>query len=88
MKRFTQSVAFVSCLLAGLPAIAGAFGSVEFVVNELAESPAVCLVTTGQTMQQIGRLLRRAVGIPIDGYVVERGAKELRRVLWRVMATV
>ena len=70
-----------------LPAIAGALGSEEFVVNELFERAAVQLVLGTLTSVQVGRLLQRAVGVPIAGYVVERGAFEVGRRLWRVMAT-
>jgi hypothetical protein len=71
-----------------LPAIAGAIGSDnEQTAAELLEIPAVRLVVDLDAAA-LGRLLRRATGIPIAGYVVTRGTTELQRVLWTVRATV
>jgi hypothetical protein len=69
-----------------LPAVAGVFGSEPFLASEVEEheSPGLQLVRAGMTARSIGRLLRRAVGIPIDGYVVERLSSEAGAVLWSV----
>ena len=74
-----------------LPAITGTFGSERVAVWELFEAPAVRLVLDALALnaRQVGRLLRRAIGQPIAGLVVERDEKkELNRTLWRVTAPV
>jgi hypothetical protein len=70
------------------PAIGGAFGSERFASRDLAASPTLRLVLGGRSVKTIGRLLARAVGIAIDGFVVERCGRELRVTLWRVVAVV
>jgi hypothetical protein len=67
-----------------LPAVAGALGSELFTVAELT-APAVQLVVDGLTPRQVGRLLRRAVGVSIDGLVVERVGHENHSTLWRIV---
>lgn len=69
-----------------LPAIAGVFGSDEFAVNELPEHAAISLVLDGLTTVRVGCLLRRAAGVPVDGYVIVPGSFELHRRLWAVRA--
>ena len=73
-----------------LPVIADVLGSAIFTVHELfaSSAPALPLVLEGLTPGQVGKLLRRAVGVPIDELVVERVGDESRRALWRVAATV
>ena len=79
-----------------LPAIAGALGSEPFTVAELFEHAAVRLVLDGSSENrsepgrraQVGRLLERAIGLPVDGYVVARVGTELHRRLWTVTAAV
>jgi hypothetical protein len=56
-----------------LPAVGGAFGSVRVVVR-------------GLSVKQIGQLLARSVGTPINGLVIERAGSELSACLWRVGA--
>ena len=69
-----------------LPVIAGLRGSELFLTSELVESsaPAVRLVCQG-TARELGKLLRRAAGIPVGGYLVERVAREAGATLWRVL---
>lgn len=70
-----------------LPTIGGAFGSELFLTRELfeSESAALRLVLRGLNAKQVGRLLRRAEGQTIDGYLIQREGLELRAVLWRVV---
>jgi hypothetical protein len=68
-----------------LPAIAGALGSEPFLARDLFESAAVRLVVSGLNTRQVGRLLRRAEGHAIDGYLIERVTVELGAILWRVV---
>jgi hypothetical protein len=72
-----------------LPAIAGARGSEPFASRDLAEDvPALRVVLRGLSVKSIGRLLSRAKGIPIDGWIVERYGTEINVVLWRVLGSV
>jgi hypothetical protein len=70
-----------------LPAIGGAFGSELFATRELftSEAAAVRLVVRGLNARQAGRLLRRATGQAIDGYMVQRESIEAGAVLWCVV---
>jgi hypothetical protein len=70
-----------------LPAIGGVVGSELFLVHELFESGSAALrvALRGMNAMQVGRLLRRAVGVPIGGLLVEREATEAGVVLWRVV---
>ena len=70
-----------------LPAIAGALGSDEFTVAEALGQPGVRAVTH-LAAPALGQLLKRAAGVPVAGYVVQCGTKELHRRLWRVEALV
>ena len=69
-----------------LPAAAGTLGSELFCTSELFDSThaALRVARRGLNARQVGRLLRRAVGIPIDGLVVERVASEAGAVVWRI----
>jgi hypothetical protein len=73
-----------------LPAIAGALGSESFTSRDLAadSSPGLRLVLRGLSVKQIGRLLSRAEGIPLEGWVIERCGVEINVTLWRAVATV
>ena len=75
-------------LRAILPAITGAFGSSTFLVREAlaSDAPGLRLVLADVAARSLGRLLRRATGVPVDGYVVERVTVEDGAVLWRVEA--
>lgn len=70
-----------------LPAVGGVFGSDLFMVRELFESTAaaVRLVLEGCNPKQVGRLLRRAEGVPIAGLMVQRDGSELHAALWRIV---
>lgn len=70
-----------------LPAIAGAVGGEPFTVAEALEQPAVRVVAAGLAPAALGRLLQRARGLPLYGYVVESDATELHRRVWRLEAT-
>ena len=71
-----------------LPAVAGTLGSEWFLARDLrADSrPALRLVLADLTSKRLGRLLLRADGVAIGGFVVERGGRELGSTLWRVVA--
>lgn len=71
-----------------LPAITGTLGSEWFLARDLrADSrPALRLVLADLTSKRLGRLLLRADGVAIGGFVVERGGLELGSTLWRVVA--
>jgi hypothetical protein len=75
-------------LVAMLPAVAGALGSDPFASRDLAadSSPGLRLVLRDLSVKQIGRLLARAEGIPIEGWLVERCGVEINVALWRVVA--
>jgi hypothetical protein len=70
-----------------LPVIGATLGPDLFLTAELFErdSAALRLVLAGLTVKQLGRLLRRAVDTPIDGYLVVREAVEAGAVVWRVV---
>lgn len=76
-------------LAAILPATAGLKGSELFTARELLEddAPALRLVLAGLSAKQIGRLLQRAEGRPIDGYTVQHDGSEAGANLWRVLGT-
>jgi hypothetical protein len=73
-----------------LPAIAGALGSESFTSRDLVadSSPGLRLVLRDLSVKQIGRLLSRAEGIPLEGWVIERCGVEINVTLWRAVATV
>ena len=48
------------------------------------DAPGVRVVVRDLTVKQIGQLLGRSVGTPINGLVIERAGHELRVCLWRV----
>lgn len=75
-------------LLRLLPVLAGVFGSDPFTSRDVVDDPsaALQLVLGGRTAKQIGRLLRRATGQPLAGFVVECAGIEINKVLlWRVL---
>lgn len=97
LQAVTQPARGVSTLSRGdrervariLPAVAGALGSEPFASRDLAaDVPALRVVLRGLSVKQIGRLLSRAEGVPIDGWILERCGKEINVALWRVLATV
>ena len=69
-----------------LPALGGAFGSAPFASRDLLTDTGVRVVVRGLTVKQIGQLLARSVGTPINGLVIERAGSELSVCLWRVGA--
>ena len=72
-----------------LPAIAGALGSEPFASRDLrGAAPGLRVVLRGMSPKQIGRLLSRAEGTPIEGWLVERCGTEINVTLWRVLASV
>lgn len=73
-----------------LPAIAGALGSEDFTSRDLVEhaAPGLQLVLRGLSAKQVGRLLARAAGVEVGGWVVERRGLEINVGLWRVVAAV
>jgi hypothetical protein len=85
--RSTLSRADRRTLAKLLPAAGGVFGSEPFATRELFErdAPALRIVMRGLERLKVGRLLLRAVGHDIDGYLVERVGDELHRALWRIV---
>jgi hypothetical protein len=57
-----------------LPAVGGAFGSEPFTSRDLVDAAGVRVVVRGLTVKQIGQLLGRGAGTPINGLVIERAA--------------
>jgi hypothetical protein len=55
-------------------------------VVDLLTAAGVRVVVRDLTVKQIGQLLGRAVGTPINGLVIERAGHELSVCLWRVGA--
>jgi hypothetical protein len=84
-EEYSLSRADLALLGRLLPAIGGALGSEPFLARDLFASAAVRLVLSGLNTRQIGRLLRRAEGHTIDGYLIERVTVELGAILWRVV---
>jgi hypothetical protein len=66
------------------------FGSSWFTVRELraSERAAVQLVLAGWSSRRLGKLLARAVGMVIDGFVIERAGKVHGAACWSVVAIV
>jgi hypothetical protein len=73
-----------------LPVVAGAVGSAPFLARELLEHPSagLGLVLAGSSSRSLGRLLRRAEGQPVAGYVVEQVGIEAGAKLWSVSKVV
>ena len=87
-RRRTLSRADREQLARLLPVIATIKGSELFTTSELlAEpSPALQLALDGLAARQLGRLLRRAVGVPLDGgLLVQADGSEAHRTLWRIV---
>lgn len=74
----------------GLPAIGGQFGSELFFACDLLEEggAGLRLVFGDLSVKAIGRLLLRAEGLSIGGYVVERDGMAAGVVQWRVVSEV
>jgi hypothetical protein len=70
-----------------LPVIATTQGSELFTTAEVLTepSPALALVLDGISARALGRLLRRAVGVSVDGLLVQADGSEAHRTLWRVV---
>ena len=70
-----------------LPAIAGALGSEYFLASEAVASanPALVLVLAGMNARRLGRLLRRADGVEVCGYIACASGTEAGAVLWSVV---
>ena len=66
-----------------LPAIAGALGSDCFLASEAVASAD--LVFAGMNARRLGRLLRRADGVEVCGYVARASGMEGGAVLWSVL---
>jgi hypothetical protein len=71
-----------------LPALAGALGSECFLAAEAVASnnPALVLVLAGMNARRLGRLLRRADGLEVCGYVARASGTEAGAILWSVLA--
>jgi hypothetical protein len=72
-----------------LPAVTGAIGSDWFLSRDLLQhhNAGLRLVLAGVNAKRLGNLLRRADGISIGAYQVERGPRELNSTLWRVLVS-
>jgi len=64
-------------------------GSDLFTSRELVEheAAAVRIVVSRLTARQLGRLLKRAEGANVGGFMVQRQGSEVGSILWRVLAT-
>ena len=73
-----------------LPVIVAVKGSDLFTTRELreAEAAGLRLVLDGLSPEALGRLLARAVGVPLSGLLVERVGAEHSAVVWRVVGAV
>lgn len=73
-----------------LPALSGALGSAAVTSREVIAhpSPALRLTVGGLSARSLGRLARRAAGIPINGLVLERAGTEAGAALWCVRAVI
>ena len=54
-----------------LPAVAGAWESESFASRDLATNAGVRVVLRGLSIKQVGKLLSRGAGIPINGLMIE-----------------
>ena len=68
-----------------LPALGATFGA-EFTVAEVfaGDVPAVVFVLDGLSRKQLGKLLSRAVDVPIGDLIVSRLGVQSGRTLWRI----
>jgi hypothetical protein len=73
-----------------LPAVAGALGSEPFTSRDLAadRSPALRVVLRNLSAKSIGKLLARAEGLEIGGWLIKRCGVEINVTLWRVVVAV
>jgi hypothetical protein len=73
-----------------LPVIAAGRGSALFTVAELLadDAPGLRIVLTGCSARQLGRLLRRALGLPIGDLMVQSDAVEAHRRLWQIVKVI
>ena len=69
-----------------LPAVAGAWESESFASRDLATNAGVRVVLRGLSIKQVGKLLSRGAGIPINGLMIERAGHEINVNLWRIVA--
>jgi len=67
-----------------LPALGGKYGPSTFVTAELFSDEVLRVLIGDRSRHQIGNLFGRFVGIPIDGYVLNRSGKEHNARLWVV----
>lgn len=78
-------------LLRLLPAWAGVIGSAAVTAREVLNKPdaALRVALDGISSPKVlGKLARRALGVPIAGYVLECGGKEAGTSLWTVREVV
>lgn len=68
-----------------LPAIVGALGPNGFLAGEAVQLAAVQLVIPGWKGGRLGKLLKRAVDVAVDGLTVERLGTEGHALVWRVV---
>ena len=72
-----------------LPAIGGARGSEPFAARDLAEEhPELAPIIGGLSNKALGRLLARAQGSEINGYLAQHVGVEINVGLWRIVAAV
>jgi len=73
-----------------LPVIAAVVGSEAFLIRELlqADASGLALVLAGCSPKSLGRVLRRAEGVPVNGLLVERVGTEDNAAIWRVVKVV
>jgi hypothetical protein len=71
-----------------LPVLGATFGAEFFLAREAVEhhAPGLRLVLEDMTARRLGRLLRRADGVEVCGYVARASGMEAGAVLWSVLA--
>jgi hypothetical protein len=70
-----------------LPAIGGVLGGEHFLAAEIEahQAPAIRVARRSLNAKQLGRLFRRANGIPVEGYMVSEQSSEGGAILWQVL---
>jgi hypothetical protein len=83
-QRSTLTRADRDALARILPAVVGVFGSSAFIASDVVHHTALRLVVSGSA-RRFGKLLKRATGVIVDGFIVERLATEAHAIVWRIV---
>jgi hypothetical protein len=84
-QRSTLSRVDAEALSRVLPAIVGVLGSDGFLAREAVRFDAVQLVVPGWKAERLGRLLKTATGIVVDGLMVQRIGEEAHAIVWQIV---